>query len=76
MEINKSVFLTEQVKEYELKRKISSFLYEMKMKTSTIGFSYWLNAICYCVLENIKNYDIIRISTVYTFIADRWIGYN
>lgn len=62
-----------KLNEYELKKKISPFLYEIKMKTSSIGFNYWLNAIAYSISEQLhKEYDIPRIGNVYKYLSDKY----
>ncbi len=61
------------VKKYELTRKINKILYEIGMKTTCIGFCYWLNAIDYCVSKEINgSYCIRTISEVYLYIAEKY----
>lgn len=63
----------QKIEEYELKRKINKFLYDIKMKTSTIGFCYWLNAISFYTLNKINaNYEITNMSVIYNFVAKKY----
>lgn len=65
--------MQEIIKEYELKRKINNFLYEIKMKTTNVGFCYWLNAMTFYLRQKINNnYDIASISEVYNYIAEKY----
>lgn len=65
--------LTRLMKLYELKKEITKFLLEMKMKTSSLGFNYWLSAIDYLVLKTFDNgYDIPRMNEIYSFIAKKY----
>lgn len=60
--------------EYYLKKKISScLLYAIDMKTTSIGFCYWLNAITYCVSRKInEDYDTASMAEIYTYIASKY----
>lgn len=62
--------LTRLMKLYELKKEITKFLLEMKMKTSSLGFNYWLSAIDYSVFKMFSNeYDMPRMNEIYSLIA-------
>ncbi len=62
-----------RLEEYELKRMISKCLYEIKMKTSSIGFCYWINSIAYCISKELEEgQDVLSISEVYAYIAEKY----
>ncbi len=64
--------LTRLMKLYELKKEITKFLLEIKMKTSSLGFNYWLSAIEYSVSKTFGNgYEIPRMSEIYSLIAKK-----
>ena len=63
----------EHLEEYELKRTISRCLYAINMKTSSTGYCYWLNAITYCILRELKEgQDVLSIGEVYTYLAKKY----
>lgn len=65
--------MEEELKEYELKKNISKFLYEMKMKNTSLGFCYWLNAISYSILQILNdNHDIAKMGEIYKYIAQKY----
>lgn len=61
------------LKEYELNRKINRFLFNsLEMKTSTIGMCYWINAISYCINNQVKDKQYMPIiREIYRYIADK-----
>lgn len=65
--------IEKNLNEYTLKRKISQFLHEIKMKTSSIGFNYWLNAITYSISRQLEEgYDIPLMAEVYAYLSKKY----
>ena len=64
----------DNLEECELKRKISNFLLnDIKMKYTSIGFNYWINAIGYYILLKQKDkYAPIRLEEIYKYLSKKY----
>lgn len=59
--------------EKKLSRQIWEMLDTMEMKKTSLGYNYWLNAILYYVQKNSEDkYEIIRMSEIYSYVAERY----
>ena len=61
------------MKEYKVRKVISTFLTKIEMKNSLLGFGYWITAISYYVLKLLnKECEIVRISEIYNYISKKY----
>ena len=58
--------------ERELRRKITKYLFSLKMKTSS-GFAYWSEVIFYCVMKEFKEENkIFKMMDLYEYLAQKF----